>query len=300
MSRIVPWDGLRAEGKEQEKWLLVNVQDPNIFDCQVLNRDIWKHKEIQETVKEHFIFKQYNKSDPTAASYIRFYFQAYESDDAYPHIAIVDPRTGEQVKVWSGTPVPKPVDFLTQLHEFLDRYSLDNETRNPVPTRKVQKPKEVDVDRMTEEEMLEYAMKNSLEGGGRGPRESDPDILTREDPVETSVASPSPPALQSETAAATPFSLISSSTPHEEPAADPTTVTRIQFRHPGGRVIRRFGLDEHVRRIFEWLKSEPLEGRDGAPFELVFMGKNLIDVLDYTIADAGLKNGSIMVEFLEG
>lgn len=29
------------QGKEDQKWILVDVQDPSIFDCQVLNRGIW-------------------------------------------------------------------------------------------------------------------------------------------------------------------------------------------------------------------------------------------------------------------
>jgi len=306
MSKIVPWDGIRAEGKEQEKWLLINVQDPNIFDCQVLNRDIWRNAEIQETIKEHFLFKQYNKKDPQAMSYIRFYFQSHESDDSYPHIAIVDPRTGEQVKVWSGTPVPKPMDFLSQLHEFLDRYSLSHTVRNPVATRKAERPKEMDVDRMTEEEMFEMAMKNSLGEGGatRGPRASDPDILTR---PSTETVTPevvdTPMTGQDampESTTTSPFDLISASSPHEEPPADPATTTRIQFRHPGGRVVRRFALEDPIRRLYEWLKSTPFEGKEGVPFELVFMGKNLLDVLDQTITQAGLKNGSVMVELIEG
>lgn len=94
MSPARTWEAVRASGKEEEKWILINIQDPNIFDCQVLNRDIWKDAQIQATVREHFIFKQYTKSDPQAAQYVRFYFQSVDSEDAYPHIAIVDPRTG--------------------------------------------------------------------------------------------------------------------------------------------------------------------------------------------------------------
>ncbi|KAI4749877.1 hypothetical protein E4T45_14810, partial [Aureobasidium sp. EXF-8846] len=51
----------RDEGKEDEKWIIINVQDPSIFDCQVLNRDIWKNSQIKETVQENFIFLQYSK-----------------------------------------------------------------------------------------------------------------------------------------------------------------------------------------------------------------------------------------------
>ena len=48
MSRV-PWDDARTEGRENQKWILVNVQDPSIFDCQLLNRDLWKHDGIKET-----------------------------------------------------------------------------------------------------------------------------------------------------------------------------------------------------------------------------------------------------------
>jgi len=95
------------------------------------------------------------------------------------------------------------------------------------------------------------------------------------------------------------FSKISTSNPHTEPAANPATVTRIQFRYSGGRVIRRFALADPVRRIFEWLKSEPLAGFESKEFELLSSGKNLIERLDETIDEAGLKNQTVMVEFLD-
>ena len=307
MSQL-PWDEARDEGKENEKWIIVNIQDPAIFDCQVLNRDIWKNPQIKETVKENFIFMQYSKDDPRGNKYIQYYFHARDSQDAYPHIAIVDPRTGEQVKVWSGPPVPKPIDFLMQLHEFLDRYSLKANARNPVATRKPER-KKVDVNRMTEEEMLEMAMQNSLDNN-KGPRDDDPDALTKEPEVKGKgkgkvVDDDSTETTEVERAPATngsdnsPFSQISASNPHTEPP-NGTATTRIQFRTPDGkRQVRRFALSDPVRRIFEWLKASPVEGKEGVEFELIFMGKKLIDVLDLSIQDAGLKNGSVNVEFLD-
>lgn len=301
----------RDEGKGEEKWLLINIQDPSIFDCQVLNRDIWKNAQIRDTVKENFIFMQYNKDDPRGGQYINYYFHNKDVEDAYPHIAIVDPRTGEQVKVWSGPPVPKPADFLMDLHEFLDRYSLKSFAKNPVAQRKPEK-KTKDVARMTEEEMLELAMQNSLtNGGGSKVRDDDPDALTKDTdkgkgavvdpdamdtsdmgaPVDNGDAGPS-------TGVVSPFAQISSNNAHTEPT-DPATSTRIQFRYSGGRQIRRFALSDPVRRIYEWLKASPVEGKENVDFELIFMGRNLIESLDSTIAEAGLKNGSIMVEFTE-
>ncbi len=308
MSRL-PWDDARQQGKDGEKWILVNIQDPSIFDCQVLNRDIWKNPGIMETVRENFIFMQYSKDDPKGNQYVQYYFQNKDSPDAYPHIAIVDPRTGEQVKVWSGPPSPKAMDFLMQLHEFLDRYSLKVSARNPVARRKPEPKREAQVDRMTEEQMMEMALQASL-AGNEASRDSDPDDLTRSVGNLGGGASKEPeegpdPMDVSETvqmngssaAAASPFKSILSSNPHTEPATDPATTTRIQFRHPTGRVVRRFALTDPVRRIYEWLKASPLEGKD-ADFELIFMQKNLIGALEDTIQQAGLKNGTVMVEFI--
>lgn len=291
----------RDEGKEQEKWLLVNVQDPSIFDCQVLNRDIWKNPQIVETIKEHFLFLQYNKDDPRGNDYVNYYFSSQRDNDAaYPHIAIIDPRTGEQVKTWSGAPSPKAPDFLMELHEFLDRYSLKMGQRNPV--QKQRKESKKDVAAMSEEEMLEMALQNSLENGGGPSTDEDPDALTKS--VENVNGKGKAPVADDDMevyqpAKETPFSNILSSEPHEEPSSTCPETTRIQFRHSGGRVIRRFELRDPVRRIYEWLKAAPFEGKESQPFELVSMGQNLIERLDMPIGEAGLKNGTVMVEFVE-
>jgi len=316
------WADARDEGKHDQKWILINVQDPSIFDCQVLNRDIWKNKSIQETIREHFIFLQYNKADPRGREYIQYYFaNQMDNDDAYPHIAIVDPRTGEQVKTWSGAPGPKAPDFLMDLHEFLDRYSLSFERKNPVQAKRKEKKK--DVGQMSEEEQLEMALQNSLANGSSGPeKEDDPDSLTQ--PAATlngkGQAPPVSPHLMEAGATTdfhgangtttsstdavlpseidTPFSLISSTNPHVEPPSTGSDTTRIQFRYSGGRVVRRFLLADPIRRIYEWLKTEPLTGSGGNSFELIAMGKNLIDLLDVPIGEAGLRNGTVMVESL--
>ncbi|KAK4540241.1 hypothetical protein LTR36_009646 [Oleoguttula mirabilis] len=318
------WSEARDEGKESEKWILVNVQDPSIFDCQVLNRDIWKNPQIRDTIKEHFIFLQYNKDDPRGREYIQYYFaNMRDSEDAYPHIAIVDPRTGEQVKTWSGSPGPKPSDFLMDLHEFLDRYSLSMEKKNPVQAKRKERKK--DPSQMTEEEMLEMAMQNSLDKDAGASKDEDPDALTKasettavngkgksrldtSEAMDTADMGPSTGSngtTRPSTSAAlsseqdTPFSRIPATNTHEEPTSTGPDTTRIQFRYSGGRVVRRFALSDSVSRIYEWLKASPLAGKDDKDFELISMGKNLIASLDVPISEAGLKNGTVMVEFVD-
>lgn len=296
------WDEARALGKEDKKWILVNLQDVNDFSCQALNRDIWKDRALRGLVAENFIFLQYDKDYPDAEEYITFYFpnRGHENLDNYPHVSIIDPRTGEQVKVWSGRPFPTAADFYLELTEFLDRYSLEAHSKNPVAKATTRKPQTIDVDRMTEEEMLEMALKNSM-AGTEGRVESnanihDPDALTKgaRTDSEDEGKGKEPVALSA-------FAQVASMKRHVEPEHDPTRTTRIQFRHPNGRVIRRFNLQDPVRRLFEWLKAEPLEGKEGVEFELKKMpqGQDLIDSLDTTIEESGLKQGTVMIEFME-
>lgn len=315
MARLT-WDEARTLGKEDKKWILVNLQDMNDFNCQALNRDMWKDQAVRDLVSENFIFMQYDKDYPDAEEYVALYLphQSHENPNNYPHVSIVDPRTGEQVKVWSGQPFPSAIDFHAELAEFLDRYSLAANSKNPVARSTARKPQVVDVDRMTEEEMLEMALKNSLAGGESSTAAAsniyDPDALTKSPQPsggggggssegqgqEKGKGKEAPEAAAS---SESPFSQISSTKPHTEPDNDVAT-TRIQFRHPNGRVIRRFGLGDPVRRIYEWLKAEPLEGKEGVEFELKMpQGQDLIDSLDATVEESGLKQGTVMVEFIK-
>lgn len=305
------WDDARTLGKEDKKWIMVNLQDMNDFNCQALNRDIWKDKSVKDLVSENFIFLQYDKDFPDAEEFVTFYFpnQSHENPDNYPHVSIIDPRTGEQVKVWSGRPFPSAQDFHSELAEFLDRYSLSANSKNPVAQTTARKPQVVDVERMTEDEMLEMALKNSLEAAGSRasssttPNVHDPDALTKAAKADEADKGkePEPEPEPEPSVEQSPWMQISSTNPHTEPANDPATATRIQFRHPTGRVIRRFSLDDSVRRIYEWLKAEPLEGKEGIEFELKKMpqGQDLIQSLDATVVETGLKQGTVMIEFIE-
>ncbi|PHH82088.1 hypothetical protein CDD82_7028 [Ophiocordyceps australis] len=294
------WNEARALGKEDKKWILVNLQDMNDFTCQALNRDIWRDQVVRELLSENFIFLQYDKDYPDSEQYMTLYLpnQGHENADNFPHVSIVDPRTGEQVKVWSGRPFPSAAEFHADLADFLDRYSLAAYSKNPVARAATRKPKRVDVERMTEEEMLEMALKNSLEGdqgsGSQTPSNiQDPDELTK-------CAGQSGEGKGKEVLVQSPFEQIASNQPHTEPENDGAS-TRIQFRHPAGRVIRRFQLQDPVRRIYEWLKAEPLEGKEGVEFELKKMpqGQDLIGALEATIESEGLKQATVMIEFIE-
>jgi len=318
----------RDEAKEVEKWILVNIQDNSLFPCQALNRDIWKATEVKATVKENFVFLQMDRAGRDGKDYLRLYManavddvalfaSGTKAEDVFPHIAIIDPRTGEQVKVWADVP-KKPLEFVMALHEFLDRYSLKVDAKNPV--QRMTKTKSSVAD-MTEDEMMQLAMQNSLGGTSTPPgATSDPDNLTKtggsssdvgdlmefedaqENLVDTSEKQESV------------FWRIRGDKHHAEPLNGPD-VTRIQFKmSDGSRVVRKFLLKDRVERLFEYVKADllpehqekrksaaddkedPLVGKE---FELVSLGKKLIDHLEETIDEAGLKMGTVMVEVVD-
>lgn len=114
--------------------MLISIQDPTIPKCQVLNRDIWNDPKIVDMVREKFIFLQCRREEYRAREYISFHFSVSPlHGNVYPHIAILDPRTGEQLKLWTGY-VPKAKDFIADIREFLELYSLNPRAKNPVGT----------------------------------------------------------------------------------------------------------------------------------------------------------------------
>lgn len=268
---IVDLDSAKSEARAAQKWIMVNLQDNADFASQILNRDLWKDKTVKSVVAESFVFLQYTKDSDDGLQYIQFY-----PFEKYPHISILDPRTGERVKTWSE-PI-QAMEFISDVTEFLERYSLDNEKQNPVHKKLRQAPKSID--QMSEEDQLNAAIMASV--GGK--------VVAEESEEEEE--KPAPVPIKEET----PFDRIPAIT-SEEPGAGPDT-TRIQLRLPASRTVRRFLLTDTIQRIFEHVKGGIPEAKDKT-FKIVFNRSNLIDRLDTTIQDAGLKNASLVIEFQE-
>ena len=89
----------REMAKQRKKWMIVTLHDPSEFACQTLNRDLWKEDQVQAIVRESFVFQQFIISSSDGQQYRNFY-----PVESVPHIAIIDPRTGERVKIWHMAP----------------------------------------------------------------------------------------------------------------------------------------------------------------------------------------------------
>eukprot|EP00731_Ephydatia_muelleri_P029634 Em0021g157a len=94
------FDEARHVGREQKKWLLVNIQDSKEFASQVLNRDLWKNAGVKDLLKKHFIFWQVQRITDGGMRFKQLYHIT-----TFPCIAIIDPRTGEKLVCWDAMDV---------------------------------------------------------------------------------------------------------------------------------------------------------------------------------------------------
>jgi hypothetical protein len=82
---------------------------------------------------------QYGNTSADGTRYNTFY-----TVNGYPHLAIIDARTGERIKVWEKQITP--TDFMMDITEFLEQHSSEN-TRS---TSTMKRPRTSKVGRTTQ------------------------------------------------------------------------------------------------------------------------------------------------------
>lgn len=275
-------DGARAKGRRpgKMKWIMINIQDNGIFQCQALNRDVWSSKRIRKIIKRRFIFLQYQFESRMAQQYLNYY--NLHDKELLPHIAILDPMTGERVKQWN-TYLPTEEQFLSELNRFLNEFSLDPAASNPI----VKEPTpELDPTMMTEEQQMDIAIRQSLNIGTH----------SNENPSIENI-DPSDDSIVESINDTDPFDSIKP-IEHKELENQPGMTTRIQIRTGDGkRFIRRFNSkSDTVRTIYEVIKTE-MSGYETCHFILSdHRRNNLIEKLDQSIEEAGLNNSNLLLE----
>lgn len=278
MSKI-DLDTAKIEGRKEKKWILINLQDAMEFQCQVLNRDFWSSTKVKSIVKENFIFLQFHHDSPNGINYLNFY-----STDGLPHISIIDPMTGERVYKWEDGKVPEVNKWVSDVEEFLSKFSLLPNSNNPMVKHEVK----FDPDALSEEQQIELAMKQSMQGGTS---------------INTAIEVDESDAPEEEEVELDPFDSIQAKE-HDEPTSGDTT--RVQIRFPNGkRLVHKFSLNEKVGVIYAWLKyilanhTEEYGITSSNRFTLSNSSNKsvrLIDSLDLSLQDASLKNASILLE----
>ena len=171
--------------------------------------------------------------------------------------------------------------------EFLERYSLHPESRNPVSTAKRAKS---NVDHMTEEEQLSAAIMASV---GASARDSPADEQSSPPPLPSQALPQNDEREES-------IDLFSSieKVDRPEPVEPANSITRVQLRKSdGSRKVRKFYLTDTVRNLFEYARFA-FEDLDGQPFDMTFNRSKLLHRLDETIDQAGLRNAALQLEMM--
>ncbi|XP_031631535.1 UBX domain-containing protein 7-like [Contarinia nasturtii] len=168
----------RDYAKEQNKWLIVNVQDMSDFNCQVLNRDIWSSDKLREIIKRYFVFWQVAIDNTDGHR-----FQVFYGIQVFPYVGIIDPRTGEEklcyktgfkltlndfmdkLKIYlkENTPHPNADDGIVST--FDEKYfetKTTNSTNNHATASPNPKRKRLEPSSLTEQEQIELAIAHSL------------------------------------------------------------------------------------------------------------------------------------------
>lgn len=163
-------DEAMTAGARQKRWVLVNIQSRTEFASHCLNRDVWSDVTVEQLLQAQFIFWQRDENAQQGVHYKRFY-----PYDRLPHVALVDPRNGERVRVWGDDSIDR-IGLLTELQDFVTRNSLDDDsairgssqqaasTRNPKERQTSAGPSSVPDTQMSEDSLLAAAIAASMEG----------------------------------------------------------------------------------------------------------------------------------------
>ena len=185
----------------------------------------------------------------------RTYTERYQVHE-FPHIGIIDPRTGRLLWRKEGWSQENPVtsaSFAEHAMDFCSRNSFDRPPQaprpagGPVPVR----PAKRSMNEMSESEQLEAAMRASMEDiSAAVDNEGDADVHYTDDDdddeVEVLEGKPAP-------VEAKPPSLMDELMTFTVPA-EPADGSRIQLRMPDGKkAVRKFTPSDPVRAIYAHL-----------------------------------------------
>ncbi|KAL7462170.1 hypothetical protein ACHAXS_002559 [Conticribra weissflogii] len=115
--------GAKAIAKDTRRWLLVNIQNDSDFACHALNRDVWRDELVENLVREGFVFWQVSNTTAEGRTYVERY-----KVGGYPHLGILDPRTGKLLwrkEGWTQVEAVTAEMFVEMASDFCSRHSFD-------------------------------------------------------------------------------------------------------------------------------------------------------------------------------
>lgn len=300
--------------KDSRRWLLVNLQSDADFACHALNRDVWRNDLVENLVREGFIFWQSSNNATDGQTYAQRY-----NVMCYPHIAIIDPRTGRQMWKKEGWTAENPLTatmFAERAADFCSHHSFDREPMAPRASSTgsgigigIGGPRSqpgdgaatssapVAAQEMSEDQQLAAAIEASMNPSPTKSNDSDGDIDIESDSDESvvivnemKIEDDKPPTFEEE---------IRSLVVGEDPVGT-DGVAKIMIRMPDGkRLIRKFMLTDTVTLIYAFIAQCDDDAKGGKAFECKFgfPPKDLRTCVDDTIGSTGLAGETITVRW---
>lgn len=298
--------------KDSRRWLLVNLQSDADFACHALNRDVWRNDLVENLVREGFIFWQSSNNASDGQTYAQRY-----NVMCYPHIAIIDPRTGRQMWKKEGWTAENPLTatmFAERAADFCSHHSFDREPTVPRASSTgssinfgpgphpgnggASSSAAAAAPEMSEDQQLAAAIEASMNPSPTKTNDSDIDIESDNDSDESvviinemKIEEDKPPTFEEE---------IISVVVGEEPAGT-DGVAKIMIRMPDGkRQMRKFMLTDTVTIIYAFIAQCDDDAKGGKAFECKFgfPPKDLRTCVDDTIGNTGLAGETITVRWM--
>jgi len=222
-----PYYEVIEQAKLDNKFVLVNIQQAEVFASHQLNRDVWSDDTIADIISGSFLFWQRDDKSTEGDQFCSY----YQCGHQLPHICAIDPRTGRRVKAWDGRKWVESHAAAEYLFGFLDQYSMSRSppSGSPPSGSPILKAQDIEIPKNGDMELV--GLDDALAGiaAARTAAGSEDvtvaDATPQETPAEAEAPAVAPP----------------------EPAESPECV-KVSFRLPSGsRVTRRF------------LPSDPLE-----------------------------------------
>eukprot|EP00587_Corethron_hystrix_P006178 CAMPEP_0113306616 /NCGR_PEP_ID=MMETSP0010_2-20120614/5797_1 /TAXON_ID=216773 ORGANISM="Corethron hystrix, Strain 308" /NCGR_SAMPLE_ID=MMETSP0010_2 /ASSEMBLY_ACC=CAM_ASM_000155 /LENGTH=527 /DNA_ID=CAMNT_0000161321 /DNA_START=135 /DNA_END=1718 /DNA_ORIENTATION=- /assembly_acc=CAM_ASM_000155 len=293
------FQGARSVAKDTRRWLLVNVQCDSDFSCHALNRDVWKDELVGSLVQEGFVFWQQLNSTTEGQTYLQRY-----NIQSFPHVGIIDPRTGRLMwsrEGWTQEDPMTALQFAGIATDFCSAHSFDKPpapprqaaggvsgTTGPPDARKSKRP----INELSEEEQLQAAIQASMaenneESGGddmdEDEEEYDNNMPNGDDGMAVVDEKPDTLTMADE------FADVAV-------GVEPATGARVQIRMPDGRrVVRRFDMTQNLKVLYAFVIQSNDDAKSGKPFILKagFPLKDLACEIDGTFESCGLNGGAV-------
>lgn len=236
------------------------------------------------------------------------YIQRYKVDD-YPHVAFIDPRTRRLMWRKEGWTQENPLtaeSFAECAMDFYSKYSFDKPPVAPRPgATKAAPPAKKPMNRMSEDEQLQAAMRASLEDISPSS-EAEAAIgasTSMDDDQEVQVLEPEdngkPKAIEKPTEPPK-LSLLQELLAFEL-GDEPTKGARIMIRAADGkRNVRKFDPTQPIKAVYAHFAQSNEEAKGGKEFilqEAGFPPKDLIGDIDQTIETRNLSGAALNVRW---